>query len=139
MKSDTRFSIAVHVLTLVGTECGVDATSEFIAGSVGVNPVTIRNIASMLRKAGLVSTSQGKAGIVLERNLDNISLLEVLRAVEDDVDIFGLHQNPNPACPVGRHIQHALDEVYQRAQQAMYTQLSNTKVSDILDGIYSML
>lgn len=137
IKVATRFAIAVHILTLLAApETAEDGglgprTSEWLAGSVGVNPVIIRNITGMLRKAGLVLTQQGVAGAALVRPAEEINLLEVYRAVEE-TDIFAIHPRPNPNCPVGANIQGALEVVFDDAQRAMEQRLEQTTIGQLL-------
>jgi hypothetical protein len=49
-----RFSIAVHILSLLGALRDAAHTSAWTAGTVGVSPVVVRNVTGMLRRAGLV-------------------------------------------------------------------------------------
>lgn len=135
MRIATRFSIGVHILTLLGSEYTSEPTSEWIAGSVGVNPVVIRNISGMLRRAGLVTSSQGKTGTSLARALSQITLLDVYCAVDADGDLFGMHGNPNPDCPVGNNIQSALNGVFVDAQQALEARLQETTLDQIVAKI----
>jgi Iron-dependent Transcriptional regulator len=51
----SRFSVAVHILTLLAHEQGRALTSEYIAGSVNTNPVVIRRMLGLLSKAALES------------------------------------------------------------------------------------
>lgn len=49
----SRFTIAVHILTLIKhkiREILIKLTSDFMAGSVGVNPVIIHKAFSSIRK-----------------------------------------------------------------------------------------
>lgn len=67
-KFSSRYSIAVHILSLVAlspTSC----TSDFIAESVNTNPVIIRRIIGMLKKAGLVHVRAGAGGPIYQRDL----------------------------------------------------------------------
>ena len=75
MRIATRFSIAVHVLATLRMALAAEPTSESMAESVGVNPVTVRNVTGMLRRAGLVSSRRGKAGTHLAKRLDAITLM----------------------------------------------------------------
>ena len=49
-----RFSIAIHILSLLNMEEGV--SSEYIASSININPVLVRKELSRLRKANLIVT-----------------------------------------------------------------------------------
>ncbi|MNI79545.1 putative HTH-type transcriptional regulator YwnA [compost metagenome] len=57
-------------------------TSEWIAGSVNTNAVVIRRITGMLKKAGLVNVTSGTGGASLNKELKEITLLDVYRSVE---------------------------------------------------------
>ena len=56
---NSRFAVAIHILALVAAGPREQVTSEFIAGSVNTNPVVIRRISGMLRKAGLIESKVG--------------------------------------------------------------------------------
>jgi DNA-binding IscR family transcriptional regulator len=133
MRIANRFSIAVHILSLLGTFEGEDLTSEWMAGSIGVNPVIVRNVTGMLRRAGLVTTQQGARGAQVARPFKKITLLDVLKAVETE-DLFSLHPNPNPNCLVGSRIQNTLEMVYERAQGAMEAELKATTLDKVIEN-----
>ena len=61
MQIPSRFTIAVHILTLIAQNKGNETklTSDFMAGSVGVNPVIIRKTLSQLKKSRLNFSSKG--------------------------------------------------------------------------------
>jgi DNA-binding IscR family transcriptional regulator len=137
MRTASRFAIAVHVLSLLGVgECG-EPTSEGMAESIGVNPVVVRNITGMLRRAGLVRTRQGVPGTHLARPLAEITLLDVYRAVEDAGDLFAVHPRPNPRCPVGGNIGTTLDKVFGEAQRAMESRLADTTMAEVVRDLRS--
>ncbi len=132
MRIASRFSIAVHVLSLLDADTGEVATSEWMAGSIGVNPVIVRNITGQLRRAGLVVAHQGVAGANLAKPLSEITLLDVFRAAEVDGELFSMHQNPNPACPIGATIQTTLEGVFLEAQQALEARLESTRMDEVV-------
>lgn len=129
----SRFSIAVHILSLIAVSSN-SCTSDFIAGSVNTNPVVIRRIMGMLKKAGLVDVRPGVGGASLRMAPDRITLLDVYRAVQviDEGKLFHLHDQPNPACPVGRNIQSALQSEMDAAQAAMEQRLAETTLDRLL-------
>lgn len=127
-----RFSIGVHILSLLGAERDAEHTSEWMAGSVGVNPVVVRNVTGMLRRAGLVRTQQGVAGTRLARPLSQVTLLDVYRAVEDETSLFSVHPRPNPKCPVGARIEGTLREVFADAENAMHAKLAETTMEQLV-------
>lgn len=112
-------------------------SSELIAGSVGVNPVVIRNVTGLLRRAGLVGTQRGVVGARLTRPATQISLLDVYRAVQAPETVLKVHQHPNPACPVGARIQGVLGGVFSDAQAALEARLAQTQLSDVITALHT--
>jgi len=132
----TRPTIALHILTLLAAEPDRALTSEYIAGSVNTNPVVIRRLLALLKRKRLVTSQPGtRGGWQLAVTPESITLLDVRRAV-NEASAFALHsQEPNPACPVGRHIQGALEGVYAEAMTALERRLEQTTVAMLLDAV----
>jgi len=139
MRINTRFPVAVHMMTLISYSQKMDktATSEILAKSVGTNPVVIRQMMSMLRKSGLIETRNGASGIRLVKKETDITLLDIYKAVQDDVKapLFDFHANPNPACFVGGNIKEAMEQPLHEAQLAMEQSLAEYSLEDIIDYI----
>ena len=127
---NSQYSVAVHILSLVNASAEA-LSSEFIASSVGVNPVVIRQVSGLLRRGGLLQTQRGVIGARLTRPAEQISLLDVYRAVDAPQTVLKLHQHPNPACPVGANIQCVLDDVFAQAQAALEGRLSRVTLADV--------
>ncbi len=135
---NTRFAVAVHILTLLESNAGEPATSEWIAGSVNTNPALIRRQLRELAKAGLTRSQMGPGGgALLARPAERITLVDVYRAVTEDSDIIPIHESPNPNCPVGRTIQACLEQRFQAAEQALENELGRTTIADLLSSISS--
>lgn len=135
MQISSRFSVAVHTLICIAVFAeSYKVTSDFIAGSAGVNPVIIRKTLGSLKKAGLVDVAAGTGGARLMRDPASISLLDVYRAVDllEDDTLFSVHPHPNPACPVGRHIGAALDGHMRSAQTALEASLAGVCLHELL-------
>ncbi|HEX3032179.1 MAG TPA: Rrf2 family transcriptional regulator [Bacillota bacterium] len=135
MHISTRFPVAVHLLLLVrllGQEHKV--TSDFIAKSVGTNPVVIRNIMSQLREAGLIEILAGTGGIKLLREPGEITLLQVYNAVDpvDNSRLFRIHGNPLPQCTVGGNISRLLSGHFSAAQQALEKSLDSVSLQKLI-------
>jgi DNA-binding IscR family transcriptional regulator len=128
-----RFSIAVHTLSLIAMSPSL-CTSDFIAGSVNTNPVIIRKIIGMLKKAGLVGVRPGVGGTYLLKDTDQITLLDIYRAVEviENGELFNFHDHPNPNCTVGRNIESVLRSEMREAQSAMEQRLAQVSLKQLL-------
>lgn len=133
MKISSRFSVAVHVIAILQIYGNPMPTSEFIAGSVDTNPVVIRRILGMLKQAGIVDMKRGTGGAFLTKKVEDISLLEVYRAVDcvGEGQLFQVHEHPNLNCPVGANIQSVLEVIMLSAQEAMEGVLAKITVDDI--------
>jgi Rrf2 family protein len=137
MSANSRLTIAVHALAwmaLARRRGQQYMTSEQIAASINTNPVIVRRSLGDLRQAALVSVRhRAGAGWSLARPPDEITLLEVYRAVDSD-PLFGMHRTePNQECPVGRGIRPALGRVYEEVNEALHRQLNMTSIADVLD------
>ncbi|MFF2907340.1 Rrf2 family transcriptional regulator [Paenibacillus sp. NPDC057934] len=133
MNISTRFAVAIHILTLIDSNKDGKSTSEWIASSVNTNPVVIRRITGMLNKAGLVDVRPGVAGAKLARDPEQITLLEIYKAVNavEEGSLFAIHEHPNPDCPVGKNIAGAIVPVFGRAQTAMESVLQGVTLAEI--------
>lgn len=132
-QTNTRFALAIHVLTLVAQAGGAPVTSGEMAASVNTNPAFIRRILGALSRAGLVASQPGVGGgWRLRRSSCGISLLDVYRAVGDGQLVVMHHRPPNPNCAIGRNIEGALRASFGAAECAFEQVLARQTVADVL-------
>jgi len=136
MQTSSRFAVAVHILALMAGGGDEPVKSDQMAGSVNTNPVVIRRILCALAHAGLVASQTGAAGgSRLARRPDQISLLDVYRAVEEG-GVFALHrQSPNRRCLVGCNIETVLKDVLEEANLAVERVLAKTTIKEVLQSV----
>lgn len=129
--NSSRFSISLHILTLLDEAKGTLVSSEYLAGSININPVLVRKEIMNLRKHGFVDSKEGKGGgSFLARNASNINLGAVYKAVNNS-NILGQSKNePNPKCPIGKQINQHLNTLYNDAEKALIENLSNQTLAD---------
>lgn len=135
MQITSKFTIAVHIITAIDYfKDSEKVTSSFLAGSVGANPVIVRNVMGNLKESGIIDISQGKSGITLAKELDEITFFDVYKAVDcvNDEGLFHFHENPNMDCPVGRNIHKALDEELLNIQSAMENQMKSITIAEVV-------
>ena len=135
MQISSRFTIAIHMLTCMETfKDEYKVTSEFLSASINVNPVIIRRILSQLKEAGIIEVKRGTGGAAPAKPLEEITFLDVYRAVEciEENTLFHFHENPNPDCPVGRNIHKILDGRLLKVQQAMELELQGMTMADVM-------
>jgi len=137
MRISSRFTVAVHILSLLAVNPTSHNTSEWIAGSVNTNPVIIRRVLGKLKKACLVNVRSGTGGAYLIKELENITLFDIYQAVEvvKEDELFHLHEQPNPKCPVGANIQSVLQLVLISAQSAMEEVLMKVTMAQLVAGL----
>ena len=136
MQISSRFTIATHMLIIIANKSQESkVTSDFLAASVGVNPVIIRKTLSQLKKAELISVARGTGGTEIIKDLRDINLFDVYQAVEclgKSGKLFSFHDNPNPNCPVGANIHEVLDQKLLDIQLAMENQLRQTSLAQVV-------
>lgn len=137
MQIGSKFTIGVHIITAIDYFRDMDrVNSEFLASSIGVNPVIVRTVISQLREAGIVQTKRGSSGAELSKRLDEITLYDIYKAVgsvDPEEGLFHFHEQPNPECPVGRNIHKVLDQHLIDAQRSMEAELRSTTMADIAE------
>lgn len=119
-----RFQIAVHIFTLLHAAGDALLSSDYIAGSVNINPVLIRKELSHLSKLGLVASKEGKSGgYSLGKPAAHITIADIYEAVQV-APVLGKARNlPNPKCPVGRQINGHLNEMDKEITRIITDQL----------------
>ncbi len=135
MQISSRFTIAVHILTAIDTfQKDYKVTSDFLAGSINVNPVIIRRTMQQLKGAGLINVKRGTGGMEIAKPMNEITLLDIFQAVEplEDNQLFHFHENPNAACPVGRNIHRGLDDKLFSIQKAMEEKMQSFTLEDVV-------
>lgn len=134
---NTRFAVAVHIVTYLACRRGVPATSELVAESVGTHPALIRRLGAQLARAGIVRAQRGaRGGATLARSASDITLLDIYRAVdEDEFELIRVHRTANPCCAVGKQMQAVLEERAGAIERALETELSRTTIADIVDAV----
>lgn len=137
MQISSRFTMAIHMFACIDTFSDQKMTSDFMAASIGTNPVIVRKILQQLKAAGLIEVARGPGGVKITRPLEQITFLDVYRAVEcaPDEELFHFHENPSQKCPVGKNIHHVLDERLLEVQRAMEKKLSEMTLADVKKDI----
>ena len=104
---------------------------------MNTNPVIIRRVLGKLKKVGLVNVRSGTGGAYLIKELKDITLFDIYQAVEvvQEEQLFHLHEEPNPQCPVGANIQCVLQLVLLRAQFAMEDVLAKVTMEQLVAGL----
>ena len=135
MVNNNRFSISVHILLLIA-HYNVELTGDQMAASVNTNPVVIRKITGLLKKAGILDVRAGIGGAYLLKRPEEINLLDIYRAVneidEKALYLFNVHQKPNASCQIGRNIENVLKSELLEVQSVMEARLAEKTLADLI-------
>ena len=133
MSTNSRFAVAVHVLSLMAWSGEEPLKSEQVAESVNTNPVVIRRMLLELAEAGLVVSQTGSlGGSRLANDPAKTTLLDIYRALECG-GVFSLHRAPpSRDCPVGVNIETVLGDVLLEVDTAVEKVLQNITINDVV-------
>lgn len=136
MSTNSRFAVAVHVLSLMAWTGEEPLKSEQVAESVNTNAVVIRRMLLDLAQAGLVVSQTGSmGGSRLATDPAKTTLLDVYQALEYG-GVFSLHrQPPSRDCPVGVNIETVLGEVLQEVDSAVEQVLKSITIDDVVQRL----
>ncbi len=133
MKYSTKLSDTLHILAFLSMGASQRITSAKIAESVKTNPAYIRQLMAALKKAGLLTNTQGQANAELTRPPREITVLDVYRAIEGTKPLLHWDIDTNPDCGVGIYVQLSIAHMYQEIQQAAEQKMQAITLQDILD------
>lgn len=140
MHISAKCSVAVHCLLFIA-EYGESSkvTSELLSLSTGINPVTIRNILSALKKDGVISIKPGTGGATLACPPGDIGLYRICQTIEPDFlsKLFGVHPAPSHFCPIGQNIHQVLDSSYQNVTDGFSNSLRSITLADMIAEYHS--
>lgn len=131
----TKFSVSIHILSVIALSEGKPVTSDFIAGSINTNPALVRRLMSQLKKAGLITTKTKIGATGLAKSCTEITMKEIFLAVEGEHPIFQVHEDTNENCPVGARIGKVVAHVNDRVKSQFENELDKIYLRDILDGL----
>jgi Rrf2 family protein len=122
--NNTRFSTALHILTLLADSEENWVNSDWIAGSININAAMVRKELSTLQDAGFVIGRKGKeGGSRLSKPSREISLADIYMAVKNTEVLGKKNLNTNPQCPVGKQINQELEKLYADTDQLVINSL----------------
>ena len=132
--SNGRFAVSVHILTLLEAMKEDWCSSEYLAGSININPVLVRKELINLRNHGLVMSKEGKSGgSKLAKPASAILMSDVYDAVRPEYFLGKAVNDPNPKCPVGQQINQHLDELYKESERALISSLGKSSLAEFCE------
>lgn len=115
-------------------------TSEFLASSVGSNPVEIRRLLSSLKKAGIIEVARGPGGAKLKRMPKDITLLDIYNAVDSTPldELIGVHSHPSERCLFGKNICNVLAEPYAEIGESVRRKMASITLEQLCNRLGKM-
>lgn len=134
MRNDSRLSRMLHVLLHMARHDS-PMTSEAIARMLGTNPVVVRRTMAGLRDAGYVRSEKGHGGgWAIAADLEEVSLLDVHRAVGGP-RIFAIgSEHPNPDCAVEKVVNEAVEDALRQAEALLVARLGAISLAELARG-----
>lgn len=129
LKISEAASLALHTMGLLASRPGEQVSTRELAGRLKVSEAHLAKVMQRLGRAGLVRSQRGpKGGFALQRNPEDITLLEVYEATEGPLQerrcLLG-----NPMCS-GNCI---LGGLLERVGDEVRGYFSQTRLSDLKD------
>ena len=126
-----KFAISIHILTLLTKFPNDYLSSEFIAGSINLNPVLVRKEIANLKAHHIVESKEGKnGGTRLAKNATDITLKEVFEMTFEAINLGFAKNEPHPDCPVGKKINQNLSLLYNDLNKKIGMQLEALTLED---------
>ncbi|TDW48554.1 DNA-binding IscR family transcriptional regulator [Flavobacterium sp. 270] len=126
-----KFAITIHILTLLTKFPNDFLSSEFIAGSMNLNPVLVRKEIANLKAHHVVESKEGKnGGTKLSKAAQNITLKEIFEMTFENIGLGYAKNQPNPDCPVGKKINENLAALYAEMNEKISLQLNDITLED---------
>ena len=116
MMNNLRFATALHILVLADKFKNEIITSDFIAGSINVNPVVVRREIKFLKEAGFIDSKKGKEGETKVNISSSVSFSEInkypeLQSIWREGTTAGNASSPFPRTLLPRVLSNNADNV----------------------------
>ena len=136
--NNTRFATVIHILTLLSVSQEEWLSSDFIAGSIAVNPVIVRKELSVLKANHFIESRKGKeGGVRLAKRSETISLADIFKAVNSSELLGKKNKMPNPNCPIGKQINSNLSDLYAVTDEVVLEFLKTKTLKDFSNKFQS--
>jgi Predicted transcriptional regulator len=133
---DERFSVSVHILTILAYRKEELLTSDYLAKSIRTNPTVVRRLVSKMVEAGLLDSFKGKAGGVrLSKTAKEISLKDVYKAVSGKQLIPVREKDPLKSCAVSCSMIELLDGIAQGLECQSMKYLDSISINDLTQKV----
>lgn len=131
MKNDGRLARMLHVLVHMALLGGKE-TSERIAQMLNTNPVVVRRTLGALRDHGILESEGGRGGgWKLVKTLEELTVLDVQRALRSGAILPAAVSRDHPSCPVERASNSVLEAAHAAAEERLVQIYAETTLARI--------
>jgi Rrf2 family protein len=136
---NSEFCIAVHSLVFLAYLPDHMASSDLLASNVRTNPVCIRRVMNVLKKAGLVKAQKGiGGGYILNCEPNEVTLGQIYRITSSGSLVSDWRSgDPNMDCRIASQIGDVMNQIYEGAERSYESYLNQFTIQDILDKLIS--
>lgn len=128
--NNLRFATLIHILVLVDQFKNQIISSDFIAGSINVNPVVVRREIKALKDAGILNSKKGKeGGFFLFKESSEITFGMIYQIIHAGHS-FAKQNQTNPNCPIGLHMNKELDHIFSGVEHTIIDHLNKITLAD---------
>jgi len=133
LQASTDYAVRIlQYLHAVEGQEGELQTATDISNATGVTYPFFIKIANQLKKKGLLDSVQGRhGGYILGKSGEEISLYDVIRAVEGEVEIHGCLRTP-PTCSMGDPSGCSMHVFFRGMQDKLIAELSGKSIADLV-------
>lgn len=133
--NNTRFATLIHILTLLSKYKGTWLNSDFIAGSIQINPVMVRKELAVLQQEGWVVSKKGKeGGTMLKKSDEEIKLSDIFMLVKNSNVLGKKNVIKDTKCPVGKQINRKLEAIFDEADNIIFQSLEHKTLKSFADN-----
>lgn len=131
---NTRFATLIHLLTLLAKNQGQWLSSDWMARSIGINPVIVRKELSALQEMGWVVSKKGKeGGSMLHVSSCEISLADIYKLVKNSNVLGRKNACEDSDCPVGKRINTALEGLFDETDALVIDNLQHKSLKGFVE------
>ena len=136
MKISSTYTVALQLLMICKHYDNEKVTSGFVSRQIGADAAIIRRVMADLKSNGYIESKPGPGGTKLLKNLNEIVLYDVYKAVtDDDEDVLKFYDSTEYTTPFEEKIKKASNECFSKYISSFYTELKSHTVEDIYQNI----
>ena len=132
MKISSTYTVALQLLMICKQYENEKITSGFISRRIGADAAIIRRVMVDLKNNGYIESKPGPGGTKLLKDLNDINLYDIYKAVtDDDEKILKFYDSGNESTSFEERMMSATDECFSEYISSFYSELKSHTVGEI--------